>query len=103
MPLQADPTIKFAMGDFTIKRVLYVHLQTDSPYNTYKYAGLPPGPIRIPNLETIDAVLNYYKSNYLYMCAKETLNGEHNFAANWAEHQQNAAKYQKALNERGIK
>lgn len=103
MPLQADPTIKFAVGDFSIKRVMYGHLQTNSPYNTYKFTGLPPGPIRIPNLETIDAVLNYYKSDYIYMCAKETLNGEHNFAADWAQHKINAAKYQKALNERGIK
>jgi len=102
MPLQADPTIKFALGDFSIKRVLFGHLQIDSPYNTYKNTGLPPGPIRIPDLATIDAVLNYYKSDYIYMCAKETLNGEHNFAANWAEHKVNAAKYQKALNERGI-
>ena len=102
MPLQADPTVKFALGDFTIKRILFGHLKTDSPYNTYKYLGLPPGPIRIPALTTIDAVLNYYKSDYLYMCAKETLNGEHNFAATWAEHKINAEKYQKALNERGI-
>ena len=103
MPLQADPTIKFAVGDFSIKRVMYGHLQTNSPYNTYKFTGLPPGPIRIPNLETVDAVLNYYKSNYIFMCAKETLNGEHNFAADWTQHKINAAKYQKALNERGIK
>ena len=102
MPLQADPTVKFALGDFTIKRILFGHLKTNSPYNTYKYLGLPPGPIRIPALETIDAVLNYYKSDYLYMCAKETLNGEHNFAATWAEHKLNAEKYQKTLNERGI-
>lgn len=103
MPLQADPTVIFAIGDFTIRRVLNKHLQTDSPYNTYKNRGLTPGPIRIPTISALDAVLNYDKNDYLYMCAKETFNGEHNFAATWAVHLQNARKYQQALNERGIK
>lgn len=103
MPLQADPTVIFALGDFTIKRVLNVHTQIESPYNTYRNTGLPPGPIRIPTLTGLDAVLDYDRNDYIFMCAKETLNGEHNFASTWAEHQKNAAKYQKALNERGIR
>lgn len=103
MPLQADPTVIFATGDFTIRRVLNVHTRTESPYNTYRNTGLPPGPIRIPTHTGIDAVLNYDTNDYIFMCAKETLNGEHNFAATWGEHQKNAARYQKALNERGIR
>jgi UPF0755 protein len=103
IPLQADPTVIFAANDFTIRRVLNVHTKIDSPYNTYKYKGLPPGPIRIASIDGIDAVLNYKKHNYIFMCAKETLNGEHNFAVTWQEHLQNARKYQNALNERGIK
>ncbi len=103
MPLQADPTVIFGLGDFSIRRVLNVHTRTDSPYNTYRNTGLPPGPIRIPTIAGLDAVLNYDKNDYIYMCAKETFNGEHNFASSWAEHQKNAAKYQKALNERGIR
>lgn len=102
MALQADPTVIFATGDFTIKRVTNQLTRTDSPYNTYRNKGLPPGPIRIPQLKTIDAVLNYDKNNYIFMCAKETLNGEHNFSDNWAEHLRNAKKYQQALNARGI-
>jgi UPF0755 protein len=103
MPLQACPTIRFALNDFTIKRVLLVHTRFKSPYNTYKNKGLPPGPIRIPSINCIDAVLNYQKHNFLFMCAKETLNGEHNFAVTGEEHMENARKYQKALDERGIK
>ena len=102
MLLQACPTVRFALNDFSITRVLHKHLETESPYNTYKYTGLPPGPIRLPAPKSIDAVLNYKKHNYLYMCAKETLNGEHNFAATFTEHQRNAVKYQQALNKRGI-
>lgn len=102
MALQADPTVKFAVGDFGLKRILKIHLETDSPYNTYKYAGLPPGPIRCPSPNSIDAVLNFQHNNYLYMCAKETLNGEHNFAVTFSEHQKNARKYQRALNSRKI-
>lgn len=99
MLLQADPTVKYAVGDFAMRRVLNVHLETDSPYNTYKYRGLPPGPIRIPSPRAINAVLNYEKHNYLYMVAKETLNGEHNFASTLREHNNNANKYRRALNQ----
>ena len=98
MKLQADPTVKFAVGDVTLKRILFKHLETDSPYNTYMYAGLPPGPIRFPDPSTIDSVLNFTKHNYLYMCAKEDFSGEHNFAATHAEHERNATKYRNALN-----
>ena len=103
MPLQADATVIFATGDFSLRRVLNVHTRMDSPYNTYRNTGLPPGPIRIPTITGLDAVLNYDRNNYIFMCAKETLNGEHNFAASWAEHTANAARYQRALNERGIR
>lgn len=102
MPLQADPTIVFAVGDFSIKRVTGAYTGIVSPYNTYKNKGLPPGPIRIPNLQSINAVLNYDKNDYIYMCAKETLNGEHNFSSSWEQHRINASKYQQALNMRGI-
>jgi UPF0755 protein len=95
--LQADPTLVYASGDFSLKRVLNEHKQIDSPYNTYKYPGLPPGPINVPQISNIDAVLNYTESNYYYMCAKEDFSGYHNFAANLNEHNVNARKYQKAL------
>ncbi|MBN8576996.1 MAG: endolytic transglycosylase MltG [Cytophagales bacterium] len=97
IPLQADPTLVFASGDFTLKRVLNVHKEIDSPYNTYKYAGLPPGPINMPTLASLEAVLNYRVHNYIYMCAREDFSGYHNFAATLDEHNRNAAKYQKAL------
>ncbi|GAB6119336.1 endolytic transglycosylase MltG [Dysgonomonas termitidis] len=100
--LQADPTVKFAVGDFSLRRILNKHLETDSPYNTYMHTGLPPGPIRIPSIKGIDSVLNYTKSDYLYMCAKEDFSGRHNFANTYAEHQKNAARYRNALNARGI-
>lgn len=100
--LQADPTVRFAVGDFEMRRVLLSHLQIDSPYNTYRYAGLPPGPIRIPSKRGIDAVLNYTRHNYLYMCAKEDFSGKHNFARTLAEHNRNAARYQAALSARKI-
>jgi len=103
MPLQADPTIKFALKKFELKRIWNNLLYVDSPYNTYKNTGLPPGPIRIPSVAGIDAVLNYTHHDFLYMCAKEDFSGTHNFARTYAEHLQNAAKYTKALNERGIK
>ena len=95
--LQADPTLVYAVGDFTLKRVLNEHKEIDSPYNTYKYAGLPPGPINMPQIINIDAVLNYEKSKYLYMCAREDFSGYHNFATNLSHHNINAAKYQRAL------
>ena len=103
MPLQADPTVKFALKDFALKRIYHNMLSTDSPYNTYKNTGLPPGPIKVASVAGIDAVLNAPSHNYLYMCAKEDFSGTHNFASSYSEHLRNAAKYSKALNERGIK
>ncbi|MDD3321868.1 MAG: endolytic transglycosylase MltG [Paludibacter sp.] len=102
MPMQADPTVKFAVGDFSIKRILSGHLKTESPYNTYKIIGLPPGPIRVATPDGIDAVLHYSHHNYIYMCASETLNGEHKFAITWKEHLINAKKYRTTLNEMNI-
>jgi len=95
--LQADPTLKFALKDFSLKRILNVHKEVDSPYNTYKYPGLPPGPINVPEISSIDAVLNYEKHEYIYMCAKEDFSGYHNFAVNYEDHMVNARKYQRAL------
>ena len=103
MLLQADPTVKFSMGDFELRRILYKHLEVDSPYNTYKYAGLPPGPIRVPSYQGLESVLNHTKHNYLYMCAKEDFSGTHNFAVTSAQHAANARRYQQALNRRGIR
>ena len=103
MLLQADPTVKFATGDPTLRRILNKHLTTDSPYNTYLYKGLPPGPIRIPSMAALEAVLNPARHNYLYMCAKEDFSGTHNFATTLAAHNANARRYQQALNKRGIR
>lgn len=102
IPLQACPTIKFALNDFTITRVLYKHLQIDSPYNTYKYRGFPPGPIGCPSIEGIDAVLNAEDHNYLYFAAKADFSGYHNFSRTLAEHNRYAAAYQRELNKRKI-
>ena len=103
MPLQADPTIKFAMKRFDLRRIYHDMLFFDSPYNTYRNLGLPPGPIKIASIKGIDAVLNRVAHDYLYMCAKEDFSGKHNFAKTYREHLENASKYSKALNERGIK
>ena len=103
MPLQADPTVKYAIGDFSIRRIYNNMLRVKSPYNTYTNTGLPPGPIRIPSIAGIDAVLNYAHNDYLFMCAKEDFSGTHNFASTYREHLDNARKYTKALNERGVK
>ena len=103
MLLQADPTVKFSLQEFGLKRILFKHLEVDSPYNTYKYAGLPPGPIRVPSYQGLESVLNYTKHNYLYMCAKEDFSGTHNFAITSAQHAANARKYQQALNRKGIR
>ena len=102
MPLQADPTLVFAAGDFTIKRLTAKQMAIDSPYNTYKYAGLPPGPINLPDINSLDAVLNYEKHSYLYFCAKEDFSGYHSFAVGYDEHLSNARRYQRALNAANI-
>lgn len=103
MLLQADPTVIFANNDFTIRRVLNRHLTIDNPYNTYRYKGLPPGPITMPPIVAIDAVLNPAQHDYIYMCAKDDFSGYHNFAVTMAEHLVNARKFQRALDERNIK
>ena len=103
MPLQADPTVKYAVGDVTLKRIMFEHLQVESPYNTYKHTGLPPGPIRVPSIKGINSVLNHDQHNYIYMCAKEDFSGRHNFASTLAEHAKNANRYRAELNRRQIK
>lgn len=102
MKLQADPTVRFAIGDFTIKRVTQKDLRFESPYNTYIYAGLPPGPIRTTSEATIKSILESQPNDFLYMCAKEDFSGTHNFASDYEEHLANAKRYQEALNQRGI-
>jgi UPF0755 protein len=102
MRLGADPTVRFAVGDFSLKRVLYKHLAINSPYNTYLYYGLPPGPIRYASISGIDAVLDHEKHKYLYFCAKEDFSGYHNFATNLKDHNAYAARYRRALDKRRI-
>ena len=103
MKLQSDPTVIFAVNDYTIKRVLNRDLLTNSPYNTYMYKGLPPGPIMMPSVNAINSVLDYKKTDYLYMCAKADFSGNHAFATNEADHRVNARAFQQALNDRNIK
>ena len=103
MPLQADPTVKYAVGDFTLRRILHKHLATDSPFNTYLHTGLPPAPICLPSKATIKAVLNAPETNYIYFCASDKMDGTHRFAATIAEHQRNAAAFHRALDQRGVK
>ena len=103
MPLQADPTVKFALQKFELRRIYHDMLFFDSPYNTYRNIGLPPGPIKVASIKGMEAVLNYVKHDFLYMCAKEDFSGTHNFAVTYSEHLRNAARYAKALNERGVK
>jgi UPF0755 protein len=95
--LQADPTLVYAVGDFSLKRVLNEHKQIDSPWNTYMYPGLPPGPINLPEINSLDAVLEFFPSDYYYMCAKEDFSGYHNFTNSYEEHMSNAIRYQRAL------
>jgi UPF0755 protein len=103
MKLQADPTVRFALGDFNIKRITGEMTKTDSPFNTYRYEGLPPGPIRTTSAATMDAILSSRPNNYLYMCAKEDFSGYHNFAETYEEHLANAKRYQAALDKAGIR
>ena len=102
MPLQADPTVRFALGDFSIRRVTSAMTRTPHPYNTYVNKGLPPGPIRTTSVQTIDAILDSAPHDYLYMCAKADFSGRHAFAKTYAEHQVNARRYKRELDRRGI-
>jgi len=102
MRLQADPTVRFAVGDFTIKRVRGEHLKANSPYNTYRVAGLPPGPIRTTSARTVQSILDSEPSDYIYMCAREDFSGYHNFSSDYSTHMEYARRYQKALDDRGI-
>lgn len=102
MPLQADPTLIFAAGDFSIRRVLNHHKEIESPFNTYKYTGVPPGPICVPSISSIDAVLDFENHNYIFFCAKDDFSGYHNFAVTYNEHLINARKYQAAMNRKKI-
>lgn len=103
MMLQADPTVKFALGDFSIRRLTHAMTEVDSPWNTYRVKGLPPGPIRLPEKKTIEAALNSRAHDYIYMCAKEDFSGYHNFAVDYGTHMANARRYQAELNRRNIK
>ena len=97
MPLQADPTVKYAVGDFTLRRILNKHLGAESPFNTYLHAGLPPAPICLPSEASVNAVIGAPQTNYIYFCASEKLDGTHRFAATLAEHNRNAARYHAAI------
>lgn len=103
IPLQADPTVKYALQDFSLRRILYKHLRYDSPYNTYKHRGLPPSPICMPSKQAIEAVLNYEQHDYIFFCARPSFDGYHNFARTLSEHNANARAYQRELNRRKIK
>lgn len=103
MKLEADPTVIFANRDFSIRRVLNKHLRKESPYNTYLHTGLPPGPISMPSIAAIDAVLEAKSHDYIYMCAKEDFSGTHNYASTLSQHLANAKRFQEALNKRNIK
>lgn len=103
MALQADPTVKYAVGDFSLRRILKSHLTVESPFNTYLHTGLPPAPICLPSKATIHAVLNAPQTDYLYFCASERMDGTHNFATTIGEHSRNAARFHAALDRRGIK
>jgi UPF0755 protein len=100
--LQSDPTVVYAWGDFTLKRIYYKHLKIDSKYNTYKYTGLPPGPIRVPASGVLDAVLGYQKHKYIFMCANPEFSGKHAFAVTNSEHEKNARKYRAFLKKNNI-
>jgi UPF0755 protein len=101
--LQADPTVVYAVGDFSLQRVLYSHLKTDSPYNTYMYAGLPPGPICMPSLASLNAVIDAEEHNYMFFCAKADNSGIHAFAETYSEHQKNADAFSAWMNSLNIK
>ena len=101
--LEADPTLIYAAQDFSIQRVLNVHKKIDSPYNTYMYAGLPPGPICVPSISSLNAVLDYEKHNYMFFCAKDDFSGYHSFARTYNQHLINARKFQRELNRRNIR
>lgn len=103
MKLQADPTVKFAIGDFSLRRLYNKHLTVDSPYNTYRNTGLPPGPIRIVERSSLEAVLDAPAHDFIYMCAREDFSGYHNFATDYAGHQANARRYRAALDKRNIR
>lgn len=103
MKLQADPTARFANGDFTVRRITAAITATASPYNTYYTTGLPPGPICTPSKKSIEAVLHAEHTNFMFFCAKEDFSGSHRFAATYADHQKNAKLYQQALSARGIR
>lgn len=103
IPLQADPTVKYAMQDFTLRRILHRHLKTESPYNTYRNRGLPPSPICMPGKNAIDAVLDFEEHDYIFFCARPEFDGYHNFARTLREHNANARAYSRELNRRKIK